>query len=81
MFICKNSSVCPYGHTFMYVGNELVRKYFPEAGAGYNVVQASYNVDYQNIAESFCAIYRDDLTSERWLNNAGRNIKKEDIIS
>ena len=65
-------------HVFMYVGSELLHKYFPDAPSEFNVVQASYNVDYQNIAESFCAIYRDDLNNERWFNNAFRNVKKED---
>ena len=61
-------------HTFMYVGSELLHKYFPDAPASYNVVQASHNPN-QALAESLCVIYRDDMANPRW--SAFRPIRRE----
>ncbi len=65
-------------HTLMYVGKELLHKYFPDAPDNYTIVQASYNSDYANKAQSLCITSpAQDLTSSRWINNAFRCVKRE----
>ena len=60
-----------HGHSLMYVGTELLHKYFPDAPASYNIVQASYP------DQSLCVTENNDLTSSRWIKNAYRCIKPE----